>query len=270
MRTRARSARRQFQAVNLLLVVFRSAKARGPLHTFAEQRATISPRHAFAEQKATISFLSPHQAAMESSDEQVLIERITARDPDALARYIERHRDRLRRFVHSITAERLRAVVEVDDLIQEVSAAAITGLPTAPLDRYEPLEWLQQLARRRVIDAHRFHFGAQRRDAGRQRSIHGEGSGQGSDGGLEALIAASMTSPSAVVSRELRLDRVEQAIQGLRAEQQAVIRMRYAEGMTTKAIAQKLGKTDVAVRVLLSRCMRQLEQQLDDVRPTRP
>ena len=45
--------------------------------------------------------------------------------------------------------------------------------------------------------------------------------------------------------------------------------MRYAEGLPTKEIAQKLGKTDVAIRVLLSRSMRLLEKKLEDVRPTR-
>ena len=56
--------------------------------------------------------------------------------------------------------------VEIDDLLQDVSTAAITSLATAPLDDYEPMQWLQQIARRRVIDAHRFHFDAKRRDAG--------------------------------------------------------------------------------------------------------
>ena len=45
--------------------------------------------------------------------------------------------------------------------------------------------------------------------------------------------------------------------------------MRYAEGMSTKSIAEKLGKTDVATRVLLSRSMRQLEKLLEDMRPHR-
>ena len=83
------------------------------------------------------------------------------------------------------------------------------------------------------------------------------------------MLAASMTSPSAAVSRDFRMDRMTQAITELNQEQQDAIRMRYAEGMPTKVIAEKLGKTDVAVRVLLSRSMRQLEKQLDDVRPDR-
>ena len=62
---------------------------------------------------------------------------------------------------------------------------------------------------------------------------------------------------------------MQQAIDGMSDEQKTAIRLRYAEGMPTKEIAEKLGKTDVATRVLLSRSMRQLEKELEDVRPTR-
>lgn len=203
------------------------------------------------------------------TDASDLIERIKQRDTEALAHYINQHRGQLAGFLRSITGEHLLAVVELDDLIQEVATAAITALPTAPLDEYEPMQWLQQLARRRVIDTHRFHFDAQRRDAGRQKSIHGAASGDASAMGLEQLLAASMTSASAVVSRDLRMIRVQQAIETLSDEQRLAIRLRYAEGLPTKTVAERLGKTDVATRVLLSRSIRQLEKLLEDVKPTR-
>ena len=63
--------------------------------------------------------------------------------------------------------------------------------------------------------------------------------------------------------------RMQQAIEQLADEQRTAVQMRYAQGLPTKQIAEKLGKTDVAVRVLLSRSMRQLEKLLDDVKPTR-
>ena len=103
---------------------------------------------------------------METSDESdELIQRVKSRDAEALAEYIQQNRDRLTGFIRSITGDHLLSVVELDDLVQEVSTAALTGLETAPLDQYEPLQWLQQIARRRVVDAHRFHFDAKRRDA---------------------------------------------------------------------------------------------------------
>ncbi|MCM2371009.1 RNA polymerase sigma factor [Aporhodopirellula aestuarii] len=206
------------------------------------------------------------------TQDESLIEKIQARDVEALAEYIAVHRDQLSGFVRSITGEHLLAVTELDDLIQEVSATAISGLSTAPLDQYSPMQWLQQIARRRVVDAHRFHFDAKIRDFGRQKSIHAAASPGGndeSDGGLERLLAASMTSPSAAVSRDIRMHRMSEAIASLSEEQQAAIRLRYVDGLPTKSIAEKLGKTDVAIRVLLSRSMRELEKRLDDVRPSR-
>lgn len=199
-----------------------------------------------------------------------LIDRVKARDAEALAELIGAERHRLIGFVRSIMSEKLIAQVEPDDLVQEISATALTSLDTAPLDRYEPIQWLQEIARRRVVDAHRFHFGAARRDAGRQQSMHGAGDGAGGNGGggIEAFLAASMTSPSAAFSRDVRVNRMHEAVDDLADEAQAVVRMRYAEGLPTKEIAAKLGKTDVAIRVLLSRSVRVLEKQLEDVRPT--
>lgn len=208
----------------------------------------------------------------ESNSDDQLIERIKQKDSAALADYIQRHQTQLSGFVRSITGEHLLAVVEVDDLVQEVSAAALSSLETAPLDEYSPMDWLQQLARRRVVDAHRFHFDAKRRDANRQQSLNAGSGGKNSGDsapGLEQLLAASMTSPSAAFSRDVRMMRMQEAMQTLGEEQQQAIRMRYAEGLPTKQIAEKLGKTDVSIRVLLSRSMRQLEKVLDDVRPTR-
>ncbi len=206
---------------------------------------------------------------MNPTDDQALQEAIKAGNTDALAQFIQQHRDQLIGFMRAITGSRLLTVLELDDLVQDVSASAIQSLATAPLNQFSPMEWIQQIARRRVVDAHRFHFEAQRRDAGKQQSLHAPDNGNGDGMGLEQLLAASMTSPSAAVSQDIRLTRMQQALRELSEEQQTTIRLRYVDGLTTKEIAQQLNKTDVAIRVLLSRSMRQLETLLQDVRPTR-
>ncbi len=205
---------------------------------------------------------------MDKFDQPELVLRIKKHDAEALASYIDLHRGQLAGFLKSITGEHLLAVVELDDLIQEVSTAALSSLDSAPFDQYEPMQWLQQIARRRVVDAHRFHFGAKRRDAGRQRSIHVANPAGTAAFGLEQMLVASMTSPSAALSRDIRMVRMQEAIEELSDEQKQSIRMRYVEGLPTKEIAAKLGKTDVAIRVLLSRSMRLLETQLQDVKPS--
>lgn len=206
---------------------------------------------------------------MNSPDDSPLVQQVKNRDPESLAMFIEQNRGQLAGFIRSITSDRLLSVVELDDLIQDVAATALKGLETAPLDEYSPLQWLHQIARRRIVDAHRFHFDAKRRDAGRQQSIHARHEGGSDAVGLEQLLAASMTSPSAAMSQDIRLVRMQQAIGQLSEEQRTVVRMRYVDGLPSKKIAETLGKTDVAIRVLLSRSMRQLEKQLEDVKPTR-
>lgn len=206
---------------------------------------------------------------MDDRDESLLVEQIRQRDTDALAIYIEQNRVPLIGFLRSITGSRLLNVVEIDDLLQDISSSALQGLATAPFDDYEPMQWLQQIARRRVVDAHRFHFDAQRRDAGRQQSIHAPTHSGSEPLSLEQLLAASMTTPSAAMSQDNRISRMHMAISQLSEEQQTAIRLRYVDGLQTKQIAEQLGKSDVAVRVLLSRSMRELEKLLKDVKPDR-
>ncbi len=195
-------------------------------------------------------------------EEAILVARIREGDVQALADFIELHRPRLLGFLRSITGEHLLARVELEDLLQEVATGAVSALPRAPLESLEPFSWLQELARRRVVDAHRFHFGAERRAAGRQTSLDAAVAGNDAGIGLQHLLIASITSPSAAVSRDMRLAKVQQALQTLTEEQQTIIRLRYVDGLPTKEIADQIGKSDAAVRVTLTRSIRKLEEML--------
>jgi RNA polymerase sigma-70 factor (ECF subfamily) len=202
---------------------------------------------------------------MESFDDPQLIAAIRRGSVQALGDFIELNRPRLLGFLRTITGEHLLARMELDDLFQEVATGAISALPRTPFETLEPWGWLQELSRRRVVDAHRFHFGAERRAAGRQTSLDaavGTGSERMS---LKELLIASITTPSQAVSRDLRLARVQQAIQSLSSEQQEIIKLRYVDGMPTKQIAEQVGKTDTAVRVILTRSVRKLEELLVEV-----
>ena len=203
--------------------------------------------------------------------------RIRQGDVHALGDFLQLRRESLLGFIRHIASDRLLAVVPPDDLLQEVSAACLVSLPTAPLDEYSVESWLQQQCRRKVVDAHRFHFQAERRDQRRRISIQGSdrsmaGDGPSTDGAgdaIEALLVASITSPSAAVSRDIRLHRMTQAVGELPEEQRQVLQWRYRDGMPTREIAERIGKSDGAVRVLLSRSVRRLEESLRDVRPSR-
>ncbi len=192
---------------------------------------------------------------MESSE---LVQRILNSDTDALAEFIELQRPRLVGFVSSIIGDHLRGVVESDDLVQEIAVSAIAALPRLPKEDLDIQRWLDQLARRRVVDAHRHHFGAAKRSVSKQRSIHGAETGQ--DGDLEQLLIASITSPSSALSRDIRLQRIQIAMEKLSDAQRGILQLRYGDGLPTKEIAELSGKSDGATRVLLTRAIQRLQQ----------
>ncbi len=196
---------------------------------------------------------------------ELLAGRIRAGDVVALGEYLEARRARLLGFLRHITGEHLLKVIEVDDLYQEVSRSAVSALPKIPKEDLDIDRWLERLARRRVVDAHREHFGAEKRANSRQQVFSQIPNSSDSDSpGIEQLLIASMTSPSMAASRNWKLARMQKAISQLEPEQQTLLQLRFSEGLSTAEIAERLEKTDVAIRVALSRLLTKLQERLAD------
>jgi RNA polymerase sigma-70 factor (ECF subfamily) len=156
---------------------------------------------------------------------------------------------------------RLRRKLEPEDVLQEVTAEAVRLLPETDLADREPFGWLCQLAQRRIIDAHRRFFEAQKRDAGREVSL-GAVTDDSQRGDLINLLVATMTTASKAFSRNQREMRLLQALSSLPEDRRQVLHLRYVEGLPTKEIAERVGKTDGAVRVLLTRSLTRLQEIL--------
>ena len=102
-----------------------------------------------------------------------LVGRVKAHDVAALAQFLGENRKPLLAFIERQLGPGLRRRLEVDDIFQEVSVEAVRALETAEFEHREPFSWLCQIAERRIIDAHRRFFGAQK--AGRRsRSAAGQ------------------------------------------------------------------------------------------------
>lgn len=189
--------------------------------------------------------------------------RIQARDTEALARFIESHRPQLMAFIERQLGTALRRKIEPDDVFQEASAEAVRALPSVELGDRDPFSWLCQIAERRIIDLHRRFFGAAKRDAAREVPLGSSGA-DGEPAGLINLLVASMTTPSKAFSRNAREARLLEALAKLPDEQQTALRLRYIENLPSKQIAEQLGKSDAAVRVMLTRSLKKLHELLGD------
>lgn len=197
------------------------------------------------------------------------IARLKRHDADALAAFLQGHRPQLMAFIERQLGTALRRKVEPDDVFQETSAEAVRALPTTDLGDRDPFSWLCQIAERRIIDLHRRYFDAQKRDAGREVPLGSGGSSESRQAGLINMLVASMTTPSQAFSRNAREANLHAALAKLPEEQREALRLRYVENLPSKEIAAKIGKTDAAVRVMLTRSLKKLQELLGDGSPSR-
>ncbi len=195
--------------------------------------------------------------------EEELIAKVRADDSQALADFIVSKRPQLLAFIERRLGAGLRRKIEPDDLFQETSAEAVRSIGEVELAERDPFNWLCQVAERRIIDAHRRFFGSQKRDAGREVSMNAGGTDDSSRPGLINLLVASMTSASAAFSRDQRQIRLMAALEKLPEDHREALRLRYLENLPSKDIAERVGKTDGAVRVMLTRSLAKLQQILE-------
>jgi RNA polymerase sigma-70 factor (ECF subfamily) len=190
-----------------------------------------------------------------------LVRRIREGDVEALSQFIESRRPQLLVFIERKLGAGLRRKIEPEDVFQEMATYAVRALPNAQWSGESPFGWLCQIAEQRIVDAHRRFFAAQKRNAGREIPL-GEPSGRTSRAALVDLLIVSMTTPTRAMARDQRHQKLREVLATLPPEGQEAIRLRYVENLASKEIAERLGKSDGAVRVLLTRSLRKLQELL--------
>ena len=202
---------------------------------------------------------------MDSETNEELVERVQQGDGVALNLYIQHQKEHLLAVITKKMSEPLKAKVEPQDILQEVLMSAVSSFAKLDWKSRHPFTWLCQLADRRIVDAHRRYVLAEKRSSNREVSLN-RPSGSSSDepaGELVDLLVKSMTMPSAAFSRNQREIRMQAAINELPEITREAIRLRYIEGWSSKQIANELQKSDAAIRVLLTRSLKQLHAVLE-------
>jgi RNA polymerase sigma-70 factor (ECF subfamily) len=202
-------------------------------------------------------------AEFDKSDnpDEELIAQLKGGERNALVAFIEKRRPQLLAFIEKSLSDQLRRKVEATDILQEVSISAIGSLDDIELGDRDPFSWLCQISERRIIDAHRKYVGAQKRSAEKERALETKGS-DGEQGGFIELLVSSMTTPSRAFSRNQKELKLLVALESLAPEAREALKMRYVDGLPSKEIAAKIGKTDGATRVLLTRSLSKLQEIL--------
>ncbi|HEY7346826.1 MAG TPA: sigma-70 family RNA polymerase sigma factor [Ktedonobacterales bacterium] len=129
---------------------------------------------------------------------------------------------------------------DAEDLLLEVFLAAFEGGRVERLPEGERIAWLRQVARHKLADHYRRTN--QRLTAGLEDAVE-----IASDD--EAMI------PEQVALQHEEEQRLHDAISRLPDHQQLIVRLRFAEGMSSAQIANALNKNEGAVRMALSRAL---------------
>jgi len=193
---------------------------------------------------------------MEPHDKDNLVQ-VRPGDKDSVVRFIQANQPVLLGFIRKRIGTPLQKKIEPEDILQEASIEAVQNCGKIDLLNREPLNWLFQLCERKIIDAHRHFFTSQKRSAAREAVL-----GSQMAGNLADLLIASITSPSQAFSRDQKQLQMLAALDMLPEMQREALRLRYLIGLPSKEVAQKLGKSDGAVRVMLSRALARLHEML--------
>jgi RNA polymerase sigma-70 factor (ECF subfamily) len=177
---------------------------------------------------------------MKQADPRDLARRAADRDPQAFAELYDEHLNGIFRYVLYKVGDQTLA----EDLTADVFAKAWEGIGKYQW-RETPFEhWLIRIARNLVIDYWRAH----RRPTS-------------SIDGLDNT-ASSDPPPEETVARDVEIEGLAKGLTALADDQRDVLVLRFIEGYSHAEVAAALGKSEVAVRQIQVRALRNLQKIL--------
>jgi RNA polymerase sigma-70 factor (ECF subfamily) len=195
-----------------------------------------------------------------------LEQRLRGGDTQALAELFSLERDRLWRVIHFRLAEPLRGRLGPDDVLQEAFLAASQRLKHyADGPATSPFIWLRMIVNQTLVDLHRQHLGAQRRDAAREVSLDGVPYSQATSASVAIQLVGVFTSPSGAAARADMLSLVQTAIEQMDPVDREVLALRHFEELTNSEVAETLGMEQKAASIRYVRALRRLKEILAQV-----
>ena len=179
-----------------------------------------------------------------------------------LGELFQKHRTRLRRLVQLRLDRRVQGRLDPSDVLQEAYLEATGRVDEYVRDPGMPFFlWLRFLTAQKLHQAHRFHLGAQARDARKEISID-----QGALGASSVVLAAHLlgrrTSPSQAAMRGEMKKQLETALDSMDPADREVIALRHFEQLTASETARVLGVAERTAGDRYLRAVRRLKRIL--------
>lgn len=189
--------------------------------------------------------------------------RLRSGDTQALAELFSRERERLWRIVQFRLAEPLRGRLDPDDVLQEAFLAASQRLKHyADSPATSPFIWVRMILNQTLVDLHRQHLGAQRRDAAREVSLDATPYPQATSASVAIQLVGLFTTPSGAAQRADLLSLVQAAIEQMDPSDREVLALRHFEELTNSEVAETVGIEQKAASIRYIRALRRLKEIL--------
>ncbi len=180
----------------------------------------------------------------EDPEVRLLLESARQGSETATAELFSRYADRLKRLLRLRLSRDLQGRVDEDDVLQEAYLEASRRLGEYLREPPVPFFlWLRQITSDRMIDLHRRHLGAQKRDANREVALHRGSMPAANSASIAIQLEGHLTTPSQAFAREEVRDTIQQALDDLPELDREVLALRHFEQLTTVEAAHILGIT---------------------------
>ena len=182
----------------------------------------------------------------------------------AVEALMDRHRNSLRRMIQLRLDQRLMQRMDVSDVIQDVLIEANRRLADYLNNPAIPFHlWIRQIAKDRIIDAHRRHRVSAKRSIDREQPQPGKGPFDQSTIELANQFRDQALTPAAAATQRELAQQIESAVQMLRENDREIILMRHYEQLNNQEIAQSLGLTEPAASMRYLRALKRLREIIE-------
>jgi RNA polymerase sigma-70 factor, ECF subfamily len=185
-------------------------------------------------------------------------------DSQAVDRLLDRHRDSLRKLIGMRLDQKIMRRIDVSDVVQDVLIEANRRLQDYlenPVMAFHL--WIRQIAKDRIIDAHRRHRVSAKRSIDREQALATAGPVDQSTIELVGQLRDPALTPAAAATQREMAFHVQAAIGELEERDREIIWMRHYEQLSNQDIAAALDLTEPAASMRYLRALKKLRKLLD-------
>ena len=160
---------------------------------------------------------------------------------------------------------RLAKRVDASDIVQDATFEASRRLQDYLADpKMDFFVWLRWIANDKLIDSHRHHLGAQKRQLGQEVSIFARPMAEATSFALAEHLMGRLTSPTQALQKAETQMAVEEALNQLEPVDREVLVLRHFEHLSNQETAEVLGlkKSGASRRYIAA--LKRLKELLSD------